>query len=181
MEEVWKDIPLFNGLYQASNLGNIRAKERKVKKYSPYYQKVIEQTYKQRLLKPVADKSGYYRVHLGVNGKKYNGSVHRMVLMAFVGMPQQNQECCHNDGNPQNNRLENLRWDTHSENNRDRKRHGTYPTGKDHHNYGKPMSAELKAKLIAYHTGIKRSDEIRKKMSEAQTKRWANVQKQKTA
>ena len=181
MEELWKDVPIFNGLYQASNLGNIRAKERKIKKYSPYYEKVIEQTYKQRLLKPTLDKSGYYRVHLGINGKKYNGSVHRMVLMAFVGMPQQNQEACHNNGIPTDNRIENLRWDTHAENNRDRTRHETYPKGKDHHNYGKPMSEELKARLAAYHTGAKRSDAIKQKMSEAQKRRWANVQKQKTA
>lgn len=38
-------------------------------------------------------------------------------------------ECCHNDGNPVNNRLDNLRWDTHQENQRDALRHGRRKTG----------------------------------------------------
>jgi len=55
-----------------------------------------------------------------------------MVAMAFHGMPDKEQECCHNDGNSLNNTPSNLRWDTHIENNRDRKRHGTYLTGTSH-------------------------------------------------
>ena len=59
--------------------------------------------------------------------------VGRLVLMAFVGMPKDGEECCHNNGIAHDNRLENLRWDTHLENNRDRLRHGTYGLGEDHH------------------------------------------------
>ena len=75
------------------------------------------------------------------------------------------------------NRIENLRWDTHENNNKDRKRHGTYKTGKDHHLYGKPMNKELKERLIKFHTGRKANDETKKKMSEAQKRRWINVSK----
>jgi hypothetical protein len=179
--EIWSDVPLFGGKYQASNLGNIRAKEHNVKKYSHFFKKIIVQTYKQRMLKPTLDKSGYYRVHLGIDGKKHNYSVHRMVLMAFVGMPKDGDHGCHNNGISTDNRLENLRWDTPLENAKDRVRHGAYKRGKEHPMYGKKMSAELKQKLLSCHLGVKRSDELRKKMSEAQKIRWANVQKQKTA
>lgn len=41
-------------------------------------------------------------------------------------------ECCHNNGNASDNRLENLRWDTHYNNNQDRIRHGTYGRGESH-------------------------------------------------
>lgn len=179
--EIWANVPLFNGKYQASNIGNIRAKQHTVKKYSHFYKKIIEQTYKQRQLKPTLDRSGYYRVHLGVDGKKYSYSVHRMVLMAFVGMPKKGHEGCHNNGVSTDNRIENLRWGTQEENAKDRVRHGTYRRGKDHPMYGKKMPQELKEKLLKCHLGVKRTDEIKRKMSEAQYKRWANVQKQKTA
>lgn len=51
--------------------------------------------------------------------------VHRLVLEAFVGPAPAGTEGCHNDGNPQNNALSNLRWDTHAENMLDQVRHGT--------------------------------------------------------
>lgn len=177
--EIWKDVPLFDGKYQASSLGNIRAKEHTVQKFSPFFGKIIEQRYKQRQLKPTLDHSGYYRVHLGINGKKYNYSVHRMVLMAFIGMPPENYHGCHNNGISTDNRIENLRWGSMLENARDRVKHGSYKRGKDHPMYGKPMPKDLKEKLITIHTGAKRTIKIRQKMSEAQKKRWANVQKQK--
>jgi len=50
--------------------------------------------------------------------------VHRLVLLAFVGAPPKGMEACHYDGDPQNNNLSNLRWDTAKENWVDRKRHG---------------------------------------------------------
>jgi DNA-binding CsgD family transcriptional regulator len=51
--------------------------------------------------------------------------IHRLVLEAFVGPRPEGTECCHNDGNPANNRLENLRWDTHRANMQDTIKHGT--------------------------------------------------------
>jgi len=55
--------------------------------------------------------------------------VHRYVLLAFVGECPEGMQACHNDGNPGNNRLDNLRWGTPSNNNRDKWLHGTEQTG----------------------------------------------------
>lgn len=131
--EIWKDIPGYGNHYQASSLGKIRSKDRIITKFSVLVGKVVKQNYKGRLLRNKPDKNGYIVVHLGVNKKKYNVQVGRLVLMAFCGMPEKDQECCHNNGNPSDNSIANLRWDTHFENNQDRVKHGTYARGEDHH------------------------------------------------
>jgi hypothetical protein len=59
-------------------------------------------------------------------------SVHRIVLATFVGPCPDGYEACHNDGDPTNNNLSNLRWDTHRSNVDDTKRHGTWPQGIHH-------------------------------------------------
>jgi len=174
MEEIWKDIPGYGDFYMASNLGRIKVKKRKIKKLCVLHNKIVEQTYKERILNPSKiDKYGHMSVHFGVNKEKFNVLVHRLVLFAFVGLPENGYEACHNNGIANDNRIENLRWDTHANNNVDRKKHGNYPTGKDHPMYGRKMSNELKEKLLKCHLGVKRSEETKKKMSEAQYKRYA--------
>jgi hypothetical protein len=64
--------------------------------------------------------------------------VHRLVLEAFVGPAPEGEEGCHNDGNPANNALGNLRWDSHPSNMADQVAHGTKVNppirrGEDHH------------------------------------------------
>jgi hypothetical protein len=68
---------------------------------------------------------GYLEVQ--IRGK--HRLVHRLVLEAFVGPCPDGMECCHDDGNPSNNRLDNLRWDTKRNNQNDRLRHGTHIRG----------------------------------------------------
>lgn len=58
--------------------------------------------------------------------------VNRLILEAFVGPCPDGMECRHLDGVPLNNRRDNLEWNTHTENMRDRKRHGTDNTGERH-------------------------------------------------
>ncbi len=55
--------------------------------------------------------------------------VHHLVLEAFVGPCPEGMECCHEDGDPTNNRLANLRWDTKKANEADKRRHGTSCVG----------------------------------------------------
>jgi len=66
---------------------------------------------------------GYLRVNLDCGGRNRVMSVHRLVLLAFVGPPKTGYQACHfPDHNPENNRLSNLRWDTQIENARDKTR-----------------------------------------------------------
>lgn len=59
--------------------------------------------------------------------------VHKLVLEAFVGPCPTGLQCCHEDGNPANNALTNLRWDTPVSNQADRDRHGRTNKGGKHH------------------------------------------------
>lgn len=76
------------------------------------------------------NKYGHSQVRLYTkHSKSGDMAVHRLVLLAFVGPCPEEMECCHNDGNASNNRLENLRWDTHRNNSQDRRLHGTLVFG----------------------------------------------------
>jgi len=75
------------------------------------------------------DKKGRYRVCLRKNGEYYWRLVHRLILETFVGPCPDGMECCHYNGNPGDNRLENLRWDTNKANKQDAIRHDTFARG----------------------------------------------------
>lgn len=93
-------------------------------------------TGKWRKLRATLIKSGKLQGRFVIN--LYRGRktflVHRLVLLAFIGPCPEGMECCHSDGNPANNRLENLRWDTRKNNQADRIKHGTDCKGKKHWN-----------------------------------------------
>src|SRR6266545_5079971 len=80
-----------------------------------------------RKLSPVqCGKKRYRSVQFWVNGKKTNLLVHRLVLEAFVGPRPLGMECCHEDDDPDNNRLGNLRWGTPKDNSADARRNGGF-------------------------------------------------------
>ena len=78
-----------------------------------------------RWLNPGESKYGHLSVVLSKDGKQYTRRVHRLMLETFVGPCPEGMECCHNDGNPKNNLLSNLRWDTHKNNMQDAVKQGT--------------------------------------------------------
>lgn len=89
---------------------------------------VIASEWKQ--LTPRREKvTGYLQVRLVGKTRR----VHSLVLIAFVGPRPDGMECCHGDGNPANNHLSNLRWDTPKSNHSDRGRHGTGNHGVRNH------------------------------------------------
>ena len=107
MEEIWKDIPKYEGLYQASNYGNIRSCDKKVWNYIK----------KSRILKPYLCTSGYYQLSLsnGQGGqKKYY--VHRIIASTFLNKEKYQTEVNHKDLNKLNNKVENLEWTSRKEN-----------------------------------------------------------------
>lgn len=79
-----------------------------------------------RPMKPTRSRSGHYVFNVCGYGKPHQRYVHRTILEAFVGPCPEGMECCHADGDPSNNKLENLRWDTRISNIRDSMRHGTH-------------------------------------------------------
>ncbi len=73
--------------------------------------------------------SGHRRYDLGSTTM----FAHRAVLLAFVGPCPEGMEACHNNGDPLDNRVENLRWDTRSNNTLDKVAHGTHPMASKTH------------------------------------------------
>ena len=112
-DEIWKDIPGYEGKYQASTLGRIKSLERTIftgNQYGPF-------TYilKEHFLSPGKhDKYGHLSVVL--NDPRKTFSVHCLVMLAFMGPPEEGMVVCHKNGVPSDNRLSNLRYDTQSEN-----------------------------------------------------------------
>ena len=90
-------------------------------------------------LTPV-DSCGRMLLNLSNDDGPKTFSVHRLILFAFVGMCPEGMEACHNDGNHQNNCVNNLRWDTHVNNEKDKKRHGTHNEGTRH--YGAKLTED---------------------------------------
>lgn len=97
-------------------------------------------------------RKGYYRVAL-CPGRKYR-FVHQLVLEAFVGPCPPGMECLHGDGNPGNNRLDNLRWGTKSDNAADAIAHGAHPNNSgERHGMAKLTEADVRAIREEYATG----------------------------
>ena len=111
--ERWLPIPGYEGFYEASDLGRIRTLPRSFRKSAV------------RVLKPAVMPAGHLQVALSVNGQQKSFCVHRLVAITFLGAPPPGHEVCHDDGNPANNVLSNLRWGTRGDNIRDSVRHGT--------------------------------------------------------
>lgn len=124
MQEVWKPVPGYEGLYEVSDEGRVRSLDRDVTQTSRRGA-LYTLRKKGKLLRPGRMPSGHLSVALGRGNSQ---CVHRLVLLAFVGPAPDKHECCHNNGNPADNRLENLRWGTRSENIKDAIRHGTWLT-----------------------------------------------------
>ena len=107
MEEIWKDIEGYEGLYQVSNLGRVRSLDRMVE-----YSDGTKRLHRGRVLKAAADKDGYDRVILSTPSGHKNRLVHRLVAQAFIPNPEHLPEVNHKDENKRNNVVSNLEWCT---------------------------------------------------------------------
>lgn len=93
MEEVWKDVVDFEGVYQISSLGNFRRNPNKPRKAK--YPLLI-------------NRLGYQYVSISLNGKKSNKTIHQLVAAAFIPNFKYGMHINHIDGNKLNNNLINL-------------------------------------------------------------------------
>jgi len=120
IKEVWKDTPEYEGLYQASNFGEI-------KRYKNQYGKTVN-----RILKKCIDQGGYFYVNLSKNNNPKTFRIHTLILRTFIGFKPVDMECRHLDGNKLNNNCDNLKYGTYQENLIDKIKHGTVPSGQKH-------------------------------------------------
>lgn len=116
-EERWLPVVGWEEVYEVSDLGRVR-------------------TIRTGLIRKLSEHklAGYHMVGLKAKGQPSKTfQVHRLVLDAFIGLRPDGLVSCHNNGNPADNRLVNLRYDTPHENNMDKIRHGRdHNTNKTH-------------------------------------------------
>lgn len=110
MQEIWKDIEGYEGLYQVSNLGNIKSLKRKTWNGYIFVQK------EDLILKPGLNAKKYLYVSLSKDNKTHTYRVHRLVAQTFIPNPENKPQVNHIDGNKSNNNVDNLEWCTNSEN-----------------------------------------------------------------
>lgn len=119
--ERWAAIPGWEGLYEASTHGRIRSVDRlRVSKNG------VTKHLKSHVLAQSQDAHGRCHVQLYRNGSRQPKTVHSLVMFAFVGPRPAGMEIAHWDGDAGNNHLENLRYATPGENEKDKVRHGTH-------------------------------------------------------
>lgn len=111
-QEEWRDIPGFEGRYQASTHGRVRSVDQ-VREVIVNGKMQIRH-YKGRILRAGKSADGHLSVVLG---RRYGSMpVHTAVALAFIGPRPDGFDVCHNDGDPTNNHIENLRYDTRTNN-----------------------------------------------------------------
>ena len=111
--EIWKDIPGYEGLYQVSNRGNVKSLAR----FDP--ENPHGSRSKERILKfdiTEHNSTSYARVTLSKYGTTIRFLVHRLVALVFIPNPDNKPFINHIDNNGLNNSIENLEWVTPSEN-----------------------------------------------------------------
>jgi hypothetical protein len=125
--ERWLPVVGYEGYYEVSDLGRVRALERAL-----VYKNGTRRTHKAHFLSTAALVSGYSSVGIWKENVGDRVFVHRLVLEAFIGPCPSGQECRHGDGNRQNPALTNLSWGTPKQNAEDRIAHGKQARGETH-------------------------------------------------
>lgn len=112
-QEIWKPIPGFEGVYEASSFGRIKTLKRV---YTSGRNNSHVRVQEEKILKFRTDKDGYFRVKLMKDGSAYYRRVARIVCMTFHSNPDNLPIVNHKDGNKQNDHIDNLEWTTFSGN-----------------------------------------------------------------
>lgn len=104
MTEIWKPVPGYKDLYAVSDRGRLKRTQ------------AACGTHTGRMLNPTQDRDGYFRVTLSKANKKRTRTIHYLVTAAFIGPRPPLLQINHINGNPQDNRLANLEYVSHAEN-----------------------------------------------------------------
>jgi len=121
----WKDIGDYDGLYVVNKTGDVKSLSKlQYNGVSHYYSK-------ERILKHIKTKKGYHTVFLFKEGNSKQFYVHRLLAMAFIVNKENKKTVNHINGVKSDNNIENLEWNTYSENN-----HHAYKNGLKKSNKG---------------------------------------------
>ena len=127
MEEIWKDVKGYEGIYRISNLGRIKS----LKRFNVPQDRLLNQV--------SLNNKGYHTVMLSANGSPKRFLIHRLIAISFIPNPNNKPYINHIDGNPLNNSISNLEWCTQKENMVHASLTGLLnnvrPKGKDNKNY----------------------------------------------
>lgn len=127
MQEIWKDIENYEGIYQVSNFGKVKRLPTKTTMRNQSISWIQELP--EYIFTPSLDSKGYPQVALSIGGNKRTARVHRLVAEAFLSPPSDEliSECLsagvkyvpinHIDANTQNNHFKNLEWCSPKHNN----------------------------------------------------------------
>lgn len=133
MAEKWLPVVGYEGIYEVSDQGRVRSLSRVTSRGNRIRGRVL----KERRLP-----NGRPRISLAYNAKNVDAYVYRLVLEAFVGPCPDGMEALHWDDDFDNNRIENLRWGTRTDNMRDMSRNGNGNAGITHCPSGHPYNVE---------------------------------------
>lgn len=155
MQEIWKDIEDYEGLYQVSNLGRVKSCDRQV--FAGVNSNHKYQHLKSKILKTGGGK--YKQVILSKDGRIKAFTVHRLVAQTFISNPN-NLPCVnHKDENSKNNCVENLEWCTYKYNN-------------EYNNRVDRCRGKISKTLTGRKRNYTLTDEQRKHISEAAKQGW---------
>jgi hypothetical protein len=110
-KEIWKDISGYEGLYQASTLGNVRSVDRNV-----IYKNGVVATHRGKILKPKMSGNDYLHLTPSKGNVAKKEYVHRLIALTHCSNPNNLPFVNHKDGNKLNNCADNLEWVSRSEN-----------------------------------------------------------------
>lgn len=109
--EIWKPVKGYEDSYEVSSLGRVKSLSRYSFGEGRQHRKLTE-----KILKQSPDGKGYLMVWLYNCGKRKTEKVHKLVALSFIENPLHLPEIDHKNANKKDNRVENLRWVTGSQN-----------------------------------------------------------------
>lgn len=162
MKRIWKDVDGFEGLYQVSNYGEVKSLRRAENSNGGI------RIRNERILKQNKSNKMHCTVVLSKEGKTYPKLVHRLVAIAFIPNPEDKPVVDHIDTDPNNNRVDNLRWVTVQENCMNPlTRKNNSDSKKGHPYHGRALTEEERDKIRKAMSGRKLTGEHKKKLSDA--------------
>jgi hypothetical protein len=143
MNEIYKDIVGYEGLYQISNLGNVKSLARIDN---------CNRCRKEVIMSPGKSHKGYLRIALCKNGIKQSYSINRLIAELFIPNPNNKPQTNHLNGIKTDNRVENIEWCNNSENQLHAIKNGLKPSSKGecngNHKITKEQVIEIRNKYV---------------------------------